>query len=118
MHPSPTACPDPFPFRSDLLPARALLEVARVLKAGSERYGVDAWRRIPAPEHLNHALTHLLALLASDTAEPHLTHAACRLLFALDLGAARPGGGAHGGCVGYRMPETPSDHPEAGGDFA
>ena len=118
MHPITTVTPDLLPYRSDLLPPRALLEVARVLKAGSERYGVDAWRRIPAPEHLNHALTHLLALLAGDTTEPHLAHAACRLLFALDLGAAQPGGGARGGCIGYRISENPSNGPELGRDFA
>jgi hypothetical protein len=90
----PTAAPPPKPFayRSELLPPRALLEVARVLKAGAVRHGVDAWRRIPQPEHLNHALTHLFALLAGDGTEPHLAHAACRLMFALDLSVARPDG--------------------------
>lgn len=72
------------PYRCDLLPARAVLAVAAVLKAGADKYGTDNWRKIGRADHLNHALTHLLAMQAGDTSDLHLEHAACRLLMALE----------------------------------
>jgi hypothetical protein len=72
-------------YRCDLLPGRAVLAVAEVLSAGAEKYGPDNWRLIPVRDHVNHALTHLLAFVAGDRSDDHLSHAACRVLFALDL---------------------------------
>ena len=90
------------PYRADLLPPRALLEVAAVLHGGAEKYEDDIeatfawdytanWRSIQAREHVNHAMAHLLGHLAGDRQEGpigHLAHAATRLLFALELEAA------------------------------
>lgn len=73
------------PYRCDLLPAEALLAVAKVLKHGADKYGDGNWRSIRIPSHLNHAMTHILSYLAGDGQDEHLEHAACRLLFALDL---------------------------------
>ncbi len=73
------------PYRCDLLPARATLAVAGVLHEGAVKYGDDNWKGIPVREHLNHALTHILAYLASDRQDQHLEHAACRLLMAVEL---------------------------------
>lgn len=72
------------PYRADLLPAFALLAVAKVLKHGAEKYGENNWHAIPADENVNHALVHLLALQAGDVSDDHLEHATTRLLFALD----------------------------------
>lgn len=72
------------PYRCDLLPARAALAVAAVLRHGADKYGDNNWRGIPVADHLNHALTHLFAHLAGDEQDDHLEHAACRLLMALD----------------------------------
>lgn len=72
------------PYRCDLLPPLALLSIAAVLKGGADKYGANNWRKIPLIEHLNHAQTHLLALLAGDTSDDHVSHAATRLLFALE----------------------------------
>jgi hypothetical protein len=72
-------------YRADLLPALAVLDVAATLKVGAEKYGEGNWRNITVTEHLNHALIHLLALQTGDTQEPHLNHAACRILFALEM---------------------------------
>ena len=72
-------------YRLDLVPPLALLSVGQVLKEGAEKYGVDNWRGIAPDEHINHALVHLYAFLAGDTQDDHVTHAACRILFALDL---------------------------------
>lgn len=77
-----------YPYRCDLLPPRALLDVAAVLRDGSEKHGPDAWRALPVAGHVNHALAHLLAFLAGDTQEAHLAHAAARLLFAGELAGA------------------------------
>lgn len=82
------------PYRADLLPPLATLEVARVLREGAAKYGEDNWRKIEAKSLLNHALVHCLAWLAGDRSDDHLSHAACRLLMALDLelSAARSDG--------------------------
>ena len=72
------------PYRADLLPPRACLAIARVLKQGVEKLGHDTWRAVPLRDHLNHALIHLFAFLAGDTQDDHLEHAACRLLMSLE----------------------------------
>ena len=73
------------PYRADLLPALAVLSVAGVLKLGADKYGANNWRAIPSPDHLNHLITHVFAYLAGDTSDDHLSHAATRALFALEL---------------------------------
>lgn len=73
------------PYRCDLLPPLAVLAVASVLHHGAEKYGPDNWRKIPVNDHVNHAMTHLFASLAGDRQDDHLEHAACRILFALEL---------------------------------
>lgn len=70
------------PYRVDLVPAKAILDVSNVLHKGAEKYGVDNWRGIPSGDHLNHALTHIFAYLAGDRQDNHLGHAACRMLMA------------------------------------
>lgn len=70
--------------RADLLPPLALLRVAEVLHHGAEKYGANNWRGIAEPDHLNHALIHLLAHLAGDRQDDHLGHLACRVLMALE----------------------------------
>ena len=73
------------PYRCDLLPAHAVLAVAAVLKHGADKYGENNWRKITVADNLNHAMTHIFAYLAGDEQDDHLEHAACRILFALDL---------------------------------
>ena len=73
------------PYRFDLIPERALFEVARVFKEGAEKYGEDNWHKIPVHSQLNHALQHQYAHLAGDTQDEHLIHAACRALMALEV---------------------------------
>lgn len=70
------------PYRLDLIPALSLFDVAAVLSAGAEKYGVDNWRGIPVNEHINHALVHIYAYLSGDTQDNHLGHAACRMMMA------------------------------------
>jgi len=72
------------------IPIDALFEVARVIKQGADRYpdfadGRGNWTAIPIRDHINHAIAHLYSYLAKDACEDHLSHAAVRLLFALQL---------------------------------
>lgn len=72
------------PYRCDLLPPLAALQVASVLKHGADKYGPNNWKKIPTGDHLNHALAHVLAWLAGDRQDDHLGHFACRAMMALE----------------------------------
>lgn len=77
----------------------ALLELGKVLALGDSLYnkggcaiGEENWRLIPQLDHLNHALTHIIQHMHElqygiNRSEPdagqHLSHAMCRLMFAL-----------------------------------
>lgn len=81
--------------RLDLLPFAALEDVARVLEHGAEKYAPHAWRSQPEghERYVRAALRHLHAhaggvLLDPKSGLPHLAHAACSLLFALELPAS------------------------------
>lgn len=73
------------PYRMDLVPADALLDVAKVLSEGAVKYGENNWKLISINEHINHVLSHLYVYLADDTSDDHLSHAVCRAMFALQL---------------------------------
>lgn len=73
------------PYAFELVPAVALFEVARTLADGARKYGVDNWRHVPINDNLGHALQHVYGYLAGDISDDHLAHAACRILFALEL---------------------------------
>lgn len=83
------------PYRADLIPARAILQVSAVLHTGALKYGDDNWHVIPTRDHLNHALTHVFAHLAGDAQDDHLGHAATRLLMALEIEARTTGNNKH-----------------------
>ena len=70
--------------RLDLVDPYAMLALGRVLAKGVH-YGVDNWRAIPARDHANHALNHLMGYLAGDPSDPHLEHAFCRLMMAVAM---------------------------------
>jgi len=74
------------PYRFDLLPLDATVQVAATLAEGAKTYGRDAWKNLPQDTHINHALMHIFAFLEGDKTDDHLVHAVCRLMFACDHG--------------------------------
>jgi hypothetical protein len=77
------------PYRLDLMPPFALLEVGRILAHGARKYAPWNWLKIDTNSHINHALVHLTAYLCGDDSEgkpiEHLKHAACRVMMALEV---------------------------------
>lgn len=59
-----------------------VINIAKILQYGADRYEPNNWRLIPQEEHLNHALIHIIAHLAGDTQDDHINHALCRLMMA------------------------------------
>jgi hypothetical protein len=57
--------------------------IDRAVASGRHPPG-DTWREHPVVEHLRHAAAHLRKLERGDTSEPHLKHAATRVLMALE----------------------------------
>lgn len=73
------------PVRFDLIDAKAMFEMAKVLDHGARKYGEDNWRLIDVNDHLNHLLMHTYAYLAGDRTDDHLSHILCRATFALGV---------------------------------
>ena len=75
------------PYRCQAIPPRAAMEIGKVRFIGHEEHGYadDNYKKIPLTEHLGRALTHIFAYLAGDKSNDHLSHAATRLMFALEL---------------------------------
>lgn len=59
-----------------------MFEAAAVMYHGAAKYGLDNWKGITAPEHLNHAIMHLYGFLRGDTQDDHLVHAMVRCMMA------------------------------------
>ena len=89
----PEAAPAKTPAKTrwDLMPFRALDEVAKVITHGAEKHSPDGWRDRPRSEHVAAALRHLVAVLAGESSHEdesgrlNLAHAATRLLFLVEL---------------------------------
>ena len=63
----------------------ALRVIAEVMQRGRATHTGQDWRNLPASFHLERARRHLDLLSQGDTTEPHLAHAATRLLMSLEL---------------------------------
>lgn len=60
-----------------------VINIAKILQYGADRYAPNNWRLIPEEEHINHALIHIVAHIAGDRQDDHINHALCRLMMAL-----------------------------------
>jgi dATP/dGTP diphosphohydrolase len=80
--PAPTVAADRTTIEK-LFPV-ALRIVASVMRRGARTHQGKDWRAFPVGFHLARARRHLALLAAGDTREPHLFHAACRLLMELE----------------------------------
>lgn len=75
--------------RTDLLPSSALVEVAKVLAHGSDKYGPWNWAKGLAWSRVyGAALRHLFAWVEGEDKDPetglsHLAHVGCCVLFLL-----------------------------------
>jgi hypothetical protein len=62
--------------RMDLLPVRALIEVAKIFEAGAKKYAARNWEKgIPLSRYMDSGLRHAMKFLRGDRDEPHLAMA-------------------------------------------
>lgn len=78
--------------RYDLIPFNALAQVVAVLTKGAEKYAPENWRLVDGWRwrYLGAALRHVAAFMRGEKLDPewclpHLAHAICCLMFALEL---------------------------------
>ena len=78
--------------KMNLLPPKAILEVAKVLTFGAEKYDAENWRKLDDLQNrytagaLRHIFAHMDGEeLDSETNLSHLAHAMCCLLFKLEI---------------------------------
>jgi hypothetical protein len=77
--------------RMDLLPMEALVEVAKVMTYGAEKYTENGWRAVPEGDKrykaalLRHMAKEEQEEYDSDTNLSHIAHEACNALFRLQL---------------------------------
>jgi hypothetical protein len=83
-HPN-KAVQNPSPFRFDLIPAEAMLHIAKVIADGDVTHGRYNWKKIDALEHHGRAEAHITLARANDKDEDHWGHAAVRAIFALQM---------------------------------
>lgn len=84
--------------RMDLLPMRPLKDIAEILTIGAEKYGAENWRTGEPIAHSRHFAgiqRHLMAYWSGEDYDPetgksHLAHAACGLLFYMELAKSHP----------------------------
>ncbi len=74
--------------RMDLLPPRALIEVAKVYEAGAKKYTARNWEAgIPLSSFLDSGLRHAFKYLMGMRDEPHLAQACWNFLCLLETQA-------------------------------
>ena len=78
--------------KMNLLPPKAIMEVAKVLTFGAEKYDSENWRKLDDLQnrYTAGALRHIFAHMDGEELDPetnlsHLAHAMCCLLFKLEI---------------------------------
>ena len=78
--------------KMNLLPPKAIMEVAKVLTFGAEKYGAENWKELEDLQnrYLAGALRHIFAHMDGEKLDPetglsHMAHALCCLLFKLEI---------------------------------
>ena len=78
--------------KMNLLPPKAVMEVAKVLTFGAEKYDAENWRKLEDLQnrYTAGALRHIFAHMDGEKLDPetnlsHLAHALCCLLFKLEI---------------------------------
>jgi hypothetical protein len=86
-----------FPYKFANIPPEAMYILAEVLNYGVDKYCKDGsdttepnMRNISVKDHINHALGHIYAFLAGQTDEDHLSHALCRIVYAVTVQQYEP----------------------------
>lgn len=72
--------------RPDLLPSKAVLAAGRVLAFGLSKHPDEKWKTLSVEDHVAAALRHIYQHQDGpdeETGESHLTHALCRIAFAI-----------------------------------
>jgi hypothetical protein len=60
----------------DLLPVRAIIDVAKIFENGAKKYGANNWRKgIPLSRYMDSGLRHAMKYLRGDRDEDHLSQA-------------------------------------------
>lgn len=80
----------------DLIDQEIILELAKVLAYGAEKYEAHNWKiGLPISRYYSACMRHLLAFNAGETKDPesglsHLGHATCNLMFMLYMLKYKP----------------------------
>lgn len=81
----------------DLVDSTIILELAKVLGFGAEKYEAHNWKEgLPISRYYSAAMRHMMAFNDGETIDPeselnHLSHAACNLMFMLYMLKNKPG---------------------------
>jgi len=78
--------------KMNLLPPKAIVEVAKVLTFGAQKYDAENWRKLDDLQnrYTAGALRHIFAHMDGEKLDPetglsHIAHALCCLLFKLEI---------------------------------
>ena len=78
--------------KMNLLPPKAIVEVAKVLTFGAQKYGAENWKELEDLQnrYTAGALRHIFAHMDGEKVDPetglsHMAHALCCLLFKLEI---------------------------------
>lgn len=95
--------------RTDLVPPRPVMEMARVLAYGAGKYADNNWREVPdaTRRYIGAALRHILQFMSGEKLDPesglsHLAHAFTSIAFVIELD------GNPGDFIQFKRPERPT----------